>query len=384
MHRIRSGACVSCLISLFALGALSARAEPADEAREALGRLQQALETVAQAGSTLDFRGRYERLGPAIAATHDLEAMAADRVGDTWGLLETGQRRALVNAFFKRVTAGYAAEIGDGRLQGLRVGETTTLEDGSVGIDVEIAPPTSPPSVRTFGLRAEGGSWKIDRVGGPGIADPSEERRANEAAMEAGGFAALFEAFEDRIPRPDREAEARTPSQVVEALQAALIDTMRNAARLGYRGRYEKLAPIIEDTHHLPAIAQLTIRRSWDSLDEEQRRQFVQRFTALSIARYAARFDGYSGERFETLGEQEAGRGTLVRSTLIKSDGERIQFDYTLRRVGDRWRILNITVDGVSDLATKQAEYGAIFSRQGFRGLMATVEDQIRRQEAGT
>lgn len=158
---------------------------------------------------------------------------------------------------------------------------------------------------------------------------------------------------------------------------------MKQASALGFEGRYERFATLIDATHHLPAIAQATILRPWGKLTKEQREAFVRKFREFSIARYAARFDGYSGERFETKSEQDQGSLKVVRSDLVKADGERIQFDWVFREIGGRWWILNIIVDGVSDLATKKEEYRAIFEREGFAGLMKTLEDQIRTQRAG-
>jgi phospholipid transport system substrate-binding protein len=69
----------------------------------------------------------------------------------------------------------------------------------------------------------------------------------------------------------------------------------------------------------------------------------------------------------------------LVETILTKSNGEKVQFNYLLRQNKNDWRIINIIVDGVSDLAVRRAEYASILKSDGFSPLMAKIEDQIGR-----
>lgn len=173
-------------------------------------------------------------------------------------------------------------------------------------------------------------------------------------------------------------AEEHRPAEVVERFQQSLVEVMKKADVLGYEGRYEWLAPAVRQSHALPEIARLAVGRYWDRLGEEQKSSLVEAFSELSIATYAYRFDGYNGERFETLSvERLDSDQALVRSRLIKSGGDTIGFDYLLRGRGDDWRIVNIIVDGVSDLALKRAEYTSIIRRQGFETLIAKLKEKI-------
>ncbi|MCP4407242.1 MAG: hopanoid biosynthesis protein HpnM [Gammaproteobacteria bacterium] len=172
------------------------------------------------------------------------------------------------------------------------------------------------------------------------------------------------------------------PSQgaadVVTQLQSELISVMKRSEVLGYQGRYDSLAPIVRATHNLPDIARIVVGRYWGRLTEVQRKVWVENFSQLSIATYAYKFDGYSGELFEPISQQETARGDkFIRTLLIKSDGEEIRFDYLLRRGDDGWSIINIIADGVSDLALKRSEYSGIIRREGFDALIMKLKDKI-------
>jgi len=168
------------------------------------------------------------------------------------------------------------------------------------------------------------------------------------------------------------------PTQVVENLHASLLEVMKEAKKIGYQGRYEQLAPVIKETFDLPFIARIVMGRHWRKFDDEQKAKFLETFERLSIATYAHRFDGYSGEQFRLVSEKESRRGQLIVNTLlIKSDGEKIELDYTLTRRKHRWRVINVTANGVSDLSLKRSDYTTFLKRNGFDALVNKLDEKI-------
>jgi len=181
-------------------------------------------------------------------------------------------------------------------------------------------------------------------------------------------------------------ASAGEATEVVARLQSALLSTMKDADRLGFEGRYRQLEPVVIDTHDLPFIARIALGRHWRALNEEQRAMMMATFQRLSIASYAGRFDTYTGKKFK-IGEEKPlprGQGRMVESQMIKPDGENVQFTYLLHHVNNQWRIANIIVNGVSDLALKRAEYSSLLDREGFQSLIAKIEEQIRGYAEGS
>jgi ABC-type transporter MlaC component len=68
----------------------------------------------------------------------------------------------------------------------------------------------------------------------------------------------------------------------------------------------------------------------------------------------------------------------VVHARLIKSSGEPVKFDYIMRRTDGGWRIVNIIVDGVSDLALKRAEYTSVMRDQSFEALIAQLRQKVQ------
>jgi len=96
------------------------------------------------------------------------------------------------------------------------------------------------------------------------------------------------------------------PTEVIRQFCGQLLDVMQHATTLGAKGRYQKLEPIVLGAFDLPFMARLSTGPSWAKLSSDQKRRVAQAYGRYTTAVYATRFDGYSGERFEFLGEQNA------------------------------------------------------------------------------
>lgn len=170
-------------------------------------------------------------------------------------------------------------------------------------------------------------------------------------------------------------ANLDTPLEVVARLEHAIVDAMQNAP--AFDERFERMAAIMDESFDFPRIARLALGRHWRDLDDAQRMRFRDRFRELSIATFTGRFADYRGERFEPHESVALPRGgTAVTSLLTRYDGTAIEFEYHMQRSESRWRIVNILVDGVSDLALKRAEYNSVMQERGFGALLEELERQ--------
>jgi phospholipid transport system substrate-binding protein len=169
------------------------------------------------------------------------------------------------------------------------------------------------------------------------------------------------------------------PEQVIERLHASLIETMQSADELGYQGRYQQLEPVLEQSYDFPFMIRIALGPTWRELDEPQQAELTELFTDMSVANYAARFDGYDGERFEILGEEPGPRGAvLVRSRIVPADEEPIELNYLLKEFEGGWRIIDVLLDArYSELARQRAEFAAVLRNGGVPDLVATLERKI-------
>jgi phospholipid transport system substrate-binding protein len=175
------------------------------------------------------------------------------------------------------------------------------------------------------------------------------------------------------VPYPAHAAPV-SGSDTVQNLYDALLSTMKNGRTLGQSGRFTQLEPVIRRTFDIPSMARLSVGSSWASLTEAQRQQVTESFVRYISAIYADRFDSYAGQKLQVTGEQPAAAGVMVRSQIVKTNGELVKVDYMMHRNGNSWLISDIYLDGaISEVATRHSEFAAILKSQGIDGLIAAL-----------
>jgi phospholipid transport system substrate-binding protein len=160
----------------------------------------------------------------------------------------------------------------------------------------------------------------------------------------------------------------------VQGFYDVLLTTMKNGRTLGQSGRFARLEPVIRKTFDVPTMSRLSVGPSWATLTDGQRQRVTESFGRYISAIYADRFDSYSGQKLQVTGEQPATSGSIVRSEIIKANGEPVKIDYLMRRNGASWLISDIYLDGaISEVATRRSEFAAILKSEGIDGLIAAL-----------
>jgi phospholipid transport system substrate-binding protein len=59
-----------------------------------------------------------------------------------------------------------------------------------------------------------------------------------------------------------------------------------------------------------------------------------------------------------------------VRTRIVTKAGTEIPVDYRMHRVGDRWLVYDVTIDGVSLVANYRAQFNKIIQTSSFKGLV--------------
>jgi len=172
-------------------------------------------------------------------------------------------------------------------------------------------------------------------------------------------------------------AEQRDAEASVKRMNSALLESMKKAKDIGFRGRYKLLDPVIHDVFALPFMGEVSMGSYWKSLSQEQKKLFLAVYTDWTITSYAANFDGYSGESFKIReGQKSRGNTVTVLSDLVRPHEESIDFNYSLRRVQDKWRIVDIRIEGVSQLALTRSQFISVMKNKGFDGLISTLKEK--------
>lgn len=169
------------------------------------------------------------------------------------------------------------------------------------------------------------------------------------------------------------------PREAVEKFYSTLLGTMKDAGKLGYAGRYQKLEPVVLEVFDTPSMTRTAVGARWSSLTEDQRKELTEAFGRFISATYASRFDGYSNEQFVVKNTKELpDNAVVVETQMTRVNEESINFNYVLRRGEDGWRIGDILFGAVSEMANRRAEFSSVIRRDGINGLIAELNKKVK------
>jgi phospholipid transport system substrate-binding protein len=171
-------------------------------------------------------------------------------------------------------------------------------------------------------------------------------------------------------------ADNATALSVVDTFDQALISTMKDAKSLGFKGRYDKLAPVVDKAFDLEFMTKLLVGTAWNDMPADKQASLTASFRNFTISNYARRFDGYNGETIETTGAPTELRDTLrVPTRIVPKEGQPVELDYILHNDPEGWQVIDIFLQGtISQLATQRAEFQSVLQAQGVDALIETLD----------
>jgi phospholipid transport system substrate-binding protein len=165
----------------------------------------------------------------------------------------------------------------------------------------------------------------------------------------------------------------------IAAFDTALLDTMKQGAALGPKGRYRKLTPVIERAFDLGAMTRFAVGPAWSSFSPAQQQAVTDAFERLTVASYAHNFASYGGERFDidpTV--QSRGPDKIVQTHLIRPHDTPVALIYRMRQsAGGDWKVIDIYYGAISQLTTRRSDFAAPVAKGGASGLIAHLNTLI-------
>jgi phospholipid transport system substrate-binding protein len=170
--------------------------------------------------------------------------------------------------------------------------------------------------------------------------------------------------------------DSSKPEAAIAKFNSTLVEAMKKADALGYHGRYKLLDPVIKEVFALQFMGSKALGRHWKKLSAAQQDLYIKTYITWTIATYAGKFDGYSGEKFEISGSSKVDDKTVaVMSSILKPDGKSIvDFKYLMRSISGKWQIVDIRIMEVSQLALTRSDFVSVINKKGFDSLISSLK----------
>lgn len=181
-----------------------------------------------------------------------------------------------------------------------------------------------------------------------------------------------------------RAMQASSPSAAVTQLVNQAISIIQDKQQ-SEPAREAKFHDLLQTGFDIPKISQFVLGRFWRGATDAQRQQFISLFQDWIVGVYSGRFNDYRGQTLQVTGtRQESATTTVVQSQFVGQNGAPpVKLEWYVRKAGDNdYKIVDVSVEGVSMAATQRDEIAAVADRNGgsIDGLNQALQ---QRTEAG-
>jgi len=141
--------------------------------------------------------------------------------------------------------------------------------------------------------------------------------------------------------------------------------------------RVSQIEEIAYDIFDFTTMSKLVLARNWRKLDKEQRADFVREFKRNLSRTYGTRLDRYDQENIEIFGTQIEPRDDVsVKTRIVGGQFDGAVISYRLRERSERWRIIDVVIEGVSLVSNYRSQFAEILNTGTIDDLMVKLRDK--------
>ena len=169
------------------------------------------------------------------------------------------------------------------------------------------------------------------------------------------------------------------PGQFIKSLADEAIAVLSNQdSSLDERER--KFRAVLRDDFAMEKIGRFAAGKYWRRMNKAQKSEYQSLFEEWVLKTYSIRFGGYTGQTVDVQKTIKAGQSDVfVRTNFGRERSRSIIIDWRVRRIKNRFKIIDVVVEGVSMLVTQKAEFGAVLRQRGVDGLIRILRSQLDR-----
>ena len=176
-------------------------------------------------------------------------------------------------------------------------------------------------------------------------------------------------------------AGAASPTATVEALFARANSVLQSADPVqGIEAPRQAIRDLVNEAFDFGEAARLALGSTWQSRVPEEQAAFTRLFAVLLergfIATIGSKASVAGGVSVQYLGESIDGESASVATTLLTRGGQEIPVEYWMVRRGDRWKMKDVVVDGVSLVMNYRAQFARVLSTSPYAELVARMQSE--------
>jgi phospholipid transport system substrate-binding protein len=144
------------------------------------------------------------------------------------------------------------------------------------------------------------------------------------------------------------------------------------------------LRELVKQGFDLELTSQFVLGKYWNRASTDQRAEFMDLFTEYLLNSYARHLAAFQADTLSVVASNPAGeKDILVETKVNGTDGQAAPV-WRVRAVEGEYKIIDVTVDGVSLALTQRREFASVVNRVGLEGLLKMLRDKLEVQSNAT
>lgn len=190
-------------------------------------------------------------------------------------------------------------------------------------------------------------------------------------------FACLgFAIFSQPVLASDNDKVAQGAQNFVDTMGQRALEFLANED-LSKDQKTKEFRKLLKNSFDMKTIGRFALGRYWRTSTKAQQQEYLKLFENMVVDVYSKRFDDYKGQGFEVSAARSDGKkDTIVQSFIIPNQGQKIKVDWRVRYKNNKYKVVDVIIEGVSMSVTQRSDFSSIIQRGGgdIEVLLANLE----------
>ncbi len=139
-----------------------------------------------------------------------------------------------------------------------------------------------------------------------------------------------------------------------------------------------ELERLIRQGFDLAVTGRFVLGRFWRRANPQQQQEYQALFEEYVVITTARRFAPFRDVDFDIVESKAVGKkDVLVKTVLTRPNVPEIPADWRVRLIGDKYRIIDVHIEGISMAVTQRQDFAAVINSRGIEGLLENLRAQV-------
>ncbi len=153
--------------------------------------------------------------------------------------------------------------------------------------------------------------------------------------------------------------------------------------------RVKRFRALFNEYFAVRGIGKWVLGRHWKKASEAQKKEYLHLFEDLMVVSYVERFSRYAGETLKvvkTLPHKNKNITTVYAELTQPGGASKIRMEWRVTTKGEKIKITDVTVEGISMGSTLKSDFGSIIRREGnsVEGLIVALREKTTSLKVST